>query len=153
MPLSECFDYRAASFWLKLQFPFSSFCCSEYDGGALLAKTPRRVMFVSEWHVGTEILGFPVNKNPEQCYCWNHFYDFSFFLALSQFFSHLTFDIYFAFWMFIWLFFLPLMRERRICHCFSFNPLAQVFPPFLFQPSFLILSSSVFCSPPQWSDQ
>lgn len=71
----------------------------------------------------------PSEQKPWTVLLLNSVYDFSFFLALSQFFSHLTFDIYFAFWMFIWLFFLPLMRERRICHCFYFNPLAQVYPP------------------------
>lgn len=123
MPLSECFDYRAASlsFWLKLQFSFTSFC-SKYDGASGKNNLTSDVcVWVTERERKIKLL---MNKKSWMVLLLNPFLQLSFPFRLLAFSCPLScvfppfFQVYFAFVTFFsaLLFSLSVLWGRRICH-------------------------------------
>lgn len=161
MPLSECFDYRAASlsFWLKLQFSFTSFC-SKYDGASGKNNLTSDVcVWVTERERKIKLL---MNKKSWMVLLLNPFLQLSFPFRLLAFSCPLScvfppfFQVYFAFVTFFSaLLSLSFVREKNLpFKRKKKNPfLGQIFFPHFIQSVLIFLLFSVFCSPLQWSDQ
>ncbi len=101
---------------IKAAISFTSFC-SEYDGAS--SKTPRHLMYVSEWQRERERLSFLWTKTLNGAIVEIIYPTFSPLSAIC--FHH--FEIYFAFVTFFStvLFSLSSLRGRRICHSFKIS--------------------------------